>query len=409
MNVNEILHVTDKAFLDNSIAYAEKHNHQPYASTTFNNNDEIRIVIQHADIYTLPSKSSLELEGKLVKTTDGTASDTAKFVNFGIAHLFDEIRYELNGVPVDRVRNVGITALMKGYLSFSKNEGIRLQNAGWSGTEEYVKSLVNANGNFNISIPMRMLMGIFEDFKKILINVRQELVLVRGNSDLNAIINETVTEPVKVDITKLYWRLPHISVSDVNRLKLLKYIEHNTALEIDFRSWEVHEFPLLQQTTTHMWPIKNVGKLESPSSVTLGLQTNRKNKIDKNMSKFDQCDLRNVTLHLNSQRYPYADLHNNFSNNHYANLYDMYADFSTSYYERDREPALTPVEFKEIAPLAVIDCSHQDEAVKDGAVDIRLEFETNTNMPANTTAYALIIFDRKVKYNPKTNEVRVIN
>lgn len=126
------------------------------------------------------------------------------------------------------------------------------------------------------------------------------------------------------------------------------------------------------------------------------------------MSYFDHCKLTTMNLYLNSETYPYDSLNLNFDNNQYAILYEMYAQFQQSYYERENEPVLSPDKFKGIAPLVVIDCSHQNETLKSGAVDIRLEFETSENMPAETTAYCLILHDRIVKYNPLTNAVRTM-
>jgi len=34
-----------------------------------------------------------------------------------VAFIFDEIRYELNGVEIDRNRNVGITSTLKNYVT----------------------------------------------------------------------------------------------------------------------------------------------------------------------------------------------------------------------------------------------------------------------------------------------------
>jgi hypothetical protein len=48
----EILNVQEPPLFDMTIAYAEKRTHPPYASSSFNNNDEIRIPI-HNKTYTL--------------------------------------------------------------------------------------------------------------------------------------------------------------------------------------------------------------------------------------------------------------------------------------------------------------------------------------------------------------------
>ncbi|KAJ8939875.1 hypothetical protein NQ318_023215 [Aromia moschata] len=120
-------------------------------------------------------------------------------------------------------------------------------------------------------------------------------------------------------------------------------------------------------------------------------------------SSFDHCNLTNVKLYLNSEVYPYDNLNLHFDSNRWSILYEMYAQFQQSYYYKNQsEPCLTPPNFLQIAPLVIIDCSRQHDLLKSGAVDIRIEFEINSNIPANPAAYCLILHDRLVKYNPLT-------
>lgn len=403
----DILNVNEKAYFDNTVVNSEKHTHQPYASTSLNNNDEIRIPIQQQDVYTLPSESSLYIEGKLLKT-DNTPSKTATFVNNGVMLLFDEIRYEMGGYVIDRIRHPGLTSILKGYVSFNTSDTQYLQNSGWFFNNNERSLIVDDHGNFNVIIDLSTIFGFCEDFKKIIINLRQELVLIRSNSDTNAIINSTENESVKVVLNKILWKMPHISVSDVERLKLVDYVARNKELEVPFRGWELHEYPLLQETQRHTWNIKTATQLEKPRFVIVGFHTDRKNKLKKNFSHFDHCNLINMKLYLNSEMFPYDNLNINFDNNQIATVYDMFAKFQRSYYEKENQPIYTRAEFKKYAPLIVIDCSHQNESLKSGSVDIRLEFETNKNIPSNTSCYALILHDRLVKYSPLTSTVRIL-
>lgn len=84
----------------------------------------------------------------------------------------------------------------------------------------------------------------------------------------------------------------------------------------------------------------------------------------------------------------------------------MYANFQQSYYGQDPKPLLDTTEFLLYAPIAVIDCSHQNESIKTGPVDVKLEFNTSANIPAATSAYCLILHDRIVEYSPLTSEVK---
>lgn len=404
-----ILNIGEQIYNDDSIVSCELHTHPPYSNTTFNNSDEIRIPIQTQDIYTLPSQSYLYIEGTLLDTAQNKRNKNVDFVNNGVAHLFDEIRYEIGGTVVDRVRNPGITTTMKGYASFATNECIRYQAAGWS-TSTVKADIVDDNGNFNVYIPLKILLGFCEDFRKILINIRQELVLIRSSSDLNAIHSSKQDDDktTKIELQKVLWKMPHVKVSDAEKLRLLTFLDSGEDLQLAFRSWELNELPVLQQTMKHTWNVKSTNQLEKPRYVIVAFQTGRKNAITRYMSQFDHCNLTNIKLYLNSEMYPYDNLNLNFDKSHYAVLYDMFAKFQESYYyKQNGEPILSPDDFVKLVPLFIIDCSQQNESLKSGSVDIRLEFETNKNVLSNTTAYCLIIHDRIVQYNPQTNTVKV--
>ncbi|CAH1106672.1 unnamed protein product [Psylliodes chrysocephalus] len=400
---SDILNVDNHVLVDNAIVDCQIFDHPPYANTTYNNSDEIRIPLQTKDIYTLPSKSYLYIEGRLTDS-EGKESATLNFVNNGLAHLFDEIRFEIGGCVIDRVRNPGITSTLKGYISFTESESNRLNASGWNPT--LTPQIVDSQGYFNVCIPLRMLLGFFEDYKKIIINIRQELVLIRSSTDLNAIISTKANEKPKIELTKMFWKLHHVQVSDIEKLRLINHMDAGKKLELDFRSWELHEYPLLQQSTRHTWNIKTTNSVEKPRYVIVGFQTNKKNDASKNMSRFDHCNLTNMKLYLNSQMYPYTNLNLNFEKNIYAILYEMYANFQENYYYKDiGEPCLSNLKFRDLATITVIDCSNQNDSLKSGSVDIRLEFETSKNISANTTAFCLIIHDKSIKYNPLTNVV----
>lgn len=61
--------------------------------------------------------------------------------------------------------------------------------------------------------------------------------------------------------------------------------------------------------------------------------------------------------------------------NQFFLLYDMFTQFQNSYYNKDSKPIFKKDYFKNSIPLIVIDCSEQDETLKNAPVDIRLEFK----------------------------------
>jgi len=151
---------------------------------SINNSDEIRICVNNQDILTLPSQSYLYIKGKFEN------KDNGHFVKNGLAFLFDEIRYEIASKEVDSVRNPGIASLMK-YVC-SPNTKKRFSNA-CIDTDENLKK-ISDNGEFSGCIPLDMLLGVFEDFDKVLVNVKQELILKIARNSLNAIFT-TATVP----------------------------------------------------------------------------------------------------------------------------------------------------------------------------------------------------------------------
>ena len=103
------LNVYSPIQFEESVAHYEVHSHLPYATSTYNNSDEIHIAIQHQDQYLLRCRSSLHILGKITQQ-DGTAlKEGTILISNAICYLFSEIRYEPNAIEIDKNKNVGMT------------------------------------------------------------------------------------------------------------------------------------------------------------------------------------------------------------------------------------------------------------------------------------------------------------
>ncbi|EFN81659.1 hypothetical protein EAI_14412, partial [Harpegnathos saltator] len=375
------------------------HTYNPYANTTFGYSDEIRLFIQQQDFYILPCESYLYVEGKVTKQVAVDHATVTLEYNC-IAFIFDEIRYELDGVEIGRSRNVGITLTLKNYVSLSSDKNVIIQNVAWDTTDA-----ISPDGYFNFCVPLNVLLGFCEDYKRIVINARHELILLRSRSDSNSLLGFSVLDP-KIELFKIQWRMPHVILNDINKLSMLRTLGNGRYLSMSFRSWDLYEFPLLQSTTKHQWTVKIAINLEKPRYTIFALQTGRKNVMSENITHFDDSEWINAKLYLNSECHPYDDINLDFAKNKYAILYDMYRCFRKSYYGCDSaEVWLTTTNFLRQGPFVVIDCSRQYESVKSATVDVRIEFECKENIPANATAYCLILHDRVVEHSPLTDIV----
>lgn len=399
--MSDLLNISESPRYDESITRKAYHTYTPFIES-YNINDVIRICIQNQDLILLPSESVLYVEGTLFDDK-GSANDNVQLTNNCVAFMFDEIRYELNGIEIDHVRNLGITSSMKNYISINPHESAMFRNAGWSITDN--RALKISDGLFNYCVPLAMLLGFAEDYKKIVPNAKHELVLIRAKTNNNSVA--TTIAGYQFKINKIAWKMPHIALSDAHRLKLYQTIQGSRPIQMSFRSWDLYEYPNLPNSTHHIWRVKTSTQLEKPRFIIFALQTNKMNNIKETPSEFNHCKLSNFKVHLNSEVYPYDNLNVSYESNRYALVYHMYSKFQESYYGISSSPLLDSNKFKNVAPIMVVDCLHQSEVIKSGPVDVKIEFETlNGGIVDNTSAFCLLLHDRLVEYSPLNGDVK---
>ena len=267
-----------------------------------------------------------------------------------MSYLFEEIRYEINGIEIYCTRKLGVATEIKNYVSLNEFESKNLKNAGWCPFE----NINLKTGHFNFCIPLKNLLGFAEDFDKIIVNCKHELVLIRAKEDDCVMKTTTPNEKLSLKLLNITWKVPHIQLSDSYRLTMLRTINSKQPLNISFRSWDVYHNPSLEKSMNNLWNVKIVGENEGPRDILLGFQ---------NEKKFKHCDLLDAKVHLNCTTSPYDDLYIKLERNRYALLYDMYLKFQQSYYGRTSQALLSPNQFVETAPIIVLDVKHQNEFI----------------------------------------------
>jgi hypothetical protein len=403
----ESLNVFEPVAFDHTIHHKTIRSYSPYALNKLDKNDVIRILVQNQNGYTLPCESLLYIKGEIAHK-DGTAVKDEDVVNNAFAFLFDEIRYYLNDVECAVIRNVGLTSLTKGLLSYNAHTITRLQNAGWLKPSDTKTALLKTK-NFDVSVPMATLLGFFEDYQNILMNAKQELILIRSRTDDNSLkvsaMPEDVAKLPQITLHEVTLQMVHVKVSAEADAPLLKQMSDGASAQIPFRSWEMHERPNFPKSSPVTWAVKTSSQLDRPSYVIVFFQTGRNNVLLKNATRFDHCNVRSVKLYLNSEHWPYDSFSVDFAKGQVSQLYEMYARFQKSYYGHDAEPLLSRQDFTEQNPMWVIDCSNQMQPLKLGGIDIKLEISAAADFPDDTTAYCMIIHDKMIEMTPLTNQV----
>lgn len=395
--MSEILQVKKAVSRIDDITSVQFHTYTPY-TTSFNNNDEIRITIQSQDLYVQPSESYLYIEFSAVGMNGEAISERATFTHALTTHMFSEMRYELNGFEIDRCKSPGITSLLKTMLSCKS-------------FDKGAFGLLTSNRNtrvmattYRMLLPLRFIFGFCDDYNKIVLNSKHELILVRSRSNVG--LYRSNTDHVQFTINKIQWKIPHVMLNDQAKLSMLKTVERRDEIPLSFRSWDLYELPRMPETTRSSWNVKTTTQLTKPRYVIVAFQTNR-NQIAEDPAVFDHCNVSDIKLYLNNERYPYDDLNLNFPQSDYHELFNMWSKVQQTYYNgtSNYNPADISVANFGNTPIFVFDCSRSDESVKNSMVDVRIEMEARENFPANTTAYCLIIHDNLIRYSPSTSIV----
>ena len=425
---SDILRFTETPITDEGIERYECHEHEPANGTNLNNAGEIRINIETQDLFTHPAESYLLFEGRLTKA-DFTAyanADVVTIAHNGLMHLFSQISYKLADKAVETVYHPGQATTMLGMLKYPNDfqlaQGLNQiwykdttatasldGNAGFAVRHAYLIQKPTAKGTFSFIVPLKHIFGFCEDYDKIIYGVKHTLTLVRKSDD-DAIFRLNAAGAGKVKLSKISWFVPEVLPSDMEKMQLYKSIESKAILNIAYRARQCESISVAQ-TTTFSWTLGSQAAPEKPRYIIVGFQTEKDGDQQKNPSIFDHCDLKNMFVELNSNRYPAVDYQLSFPNQQIARAYRDAATFSEKFYGMDElitQSNITPSDYKDLYPLMVFDVSKQSEKLKSSTVDIKIKATFNANVPAGTQAYAVVISDKFIQMQSDGNKMHVL-
>ena len=445
---DEMLDINEPHLFDESISSMNFYEYTP--QTQGNNNTpghQISIVINNQDIYTLPSKSYISVKGQIRRANNNAAyvaENEITLINNAMMYLFTGVKYELGATVIESISWPGQVTSMIGYLSypddFSTSSGLSCcwskdtndnansakyaasvaapaagyipgenpnYNQGFAVRKAYLFSS-DPMGCFEFHIPLTHIFG-FTEYKKLIYGLKHTLTLTRGG-DNQALYRNAAAADGKVDIINISWNMPQIQMTPEYLAGMRSLIEQKVTLPLCFRA-RTGEQTTLTQTQNFTWRLSVTGGVEKPRWIVVGFQTNRIDTQQQNPAIFDHINLRNACVTLNSERYPMSDVITNFERNEYIKLYSMFDDFKKEYYGIDSLVGGTQVNvpaYKSLFPIIVFDVRKQNEKLKTGVTDIQVRFEFLAAVPANTTAYSVIISDRFYKLSSDGKNMSVI-
>ena len=425
---SDILNFTEEIIVDEDIERFEFHEYES-VNKNLNNTGEIRISIEQQDLFTLPSEVYILAEGRLTKSSDGTPyidTDAITLVNNGIMYLFSQISYQLSNQDVETIFEPGQATTMLGYLKypveFQLGEGMNqlwqrdtadstdpAVNTGFRSRQNYIIKQSTDKGTFSFCIPLNHIFGFADDYNKVLYGFKHTLTLNR-KADNDAIIKASGVTAGKVNLTKLSLFMPHVTPSVAASNTLYKVIESKVDVPFSFKSRQCDTIAV-PVSNTFNWRLSARSSSERPKYVIVGFQTSKDGDQEKNPAIFNHCNLKNMYVTLNSERYPAVDYDLDFSNNKYSRAFRDAAKLDNRLYgvsDIIAQPNLTALNYKYICPLFVFDVSKQAERLKSTVLDVQIKATFGSNVPADTIAYAVVISDKLLRIKSDGSRMNVV-
>ena len=435
--MNSMLAIDEETQVDDSIQSYKRFAYLPISGTNLNNANPIVIRVENSDNYFRPCDSEIEFEGTVVKETDGSVykkdDATLALINNGIMFLFDNIKYELSSKEIESVYQPGQATTMFNLLtknrSYNTSGGLnscwvpdsdsgeaKAENTGWETRRKML--FLNNNitgedpnsGSFRFSVRLEDIFGFATDYHRVMYGFVHTLTLVRNVNHKDAMFGKANTADGKVNFTKISWILPHVDPSQLANYELVKMINEQRTLSIDFRVRQCLT-TIVPQSDTFLWRLGIRTSPEKPRFLVVGFQTDREGSLQKNLGLFDHCKLKNTYVSLNNQRYPAEDYHVAFPKNHYNQLYREFYQFMQKFHgisDSVTSADVDPIEYKHLFPLIVYDVSRQSERIKQAVIDITIQCYFDGNVPEKTKAYCLMISDRRLKYKSDGTKANIV-
>ena len=433
--MNGILRITDPMPSDDSIDKYEDIEYEPVAGTNLNSSGaDIRLAIETQDIFTHPSESFLIIEGELKKNDNNRYADNdpIALTNNGIMHLFKRMRYDLSGQEMENIMNVGQATTMLGLLKypddFSKSKGLNqlwykdttdtavlADNAGFKIRHDYIITNSRPRGSFSFRIPLKHIFGVCGDYDKVVYGLKHNLTLTRNDDNeaiyrgANAAAGGALTAG-KIVLSKISWFMPHVTPADKDKMELYKIIERKEKIPVGYRMIQC-DSASIPQATSFSWRLSVKSSPEVPRFIIIGFQTAKSNNQEANPLIFDNVNVSNIYVMLNSARFQTADYNIVFVGQKFSRVYGDVAEFRSKLFNMDElvsSPNINPSDYRTLYPLFLFDVSKQSEKLKYSTTDIQIKMHFTANVAANTEAYAVIISDRLINVQSDGNKFSVV-
>ena len=290
-------------------------------------------------------------------------------------------------------------------------------NTGFIIRRDYIIRNSDPRGSFSFKIPLTHIFGFCEDYDKVVYGFKHTPTLTRNN-DNDAIFkscavdgsgNDTYVDG-KIMLSKISWFMPHVTPADKDKMELHKIIERKEKLPVGYRMIQC-DTASIPQATTFSWRLSVKSSPEVLRFIIVGFQTNKSDNQKTNPSIFDNVNVGNIYVMLNSIRYPTADYTISFLAQKCSREYGDTAEFRSEFFKMNELISninIGPADYRTLCPLFLFDVSKQSEKLKYSTTDIQIKMYFSPNVPLNTQTYAVTISDRLIDFQSDGNKMSVV-
>ena len=223
-----------------------------------------------------------------------------------------------------------------------------------------------------------------------------------------------VPDAGKVVIESFTIRIPSVEYQEMYKIQLineLTKLSQGNEYKLNFKSWQCIDETNLNGKTFKKNIASTYRNIHNPLFAIVAFQTGGIENQLKRASVFNHCDVKNIWLEIDGQRYPQESLNLDWENNKFSLVYDMYTSYKKTFHRTHQELPLmylSPDNFKKSRAMYVLDLTRQPDNVSGNRNNIILNIEFNKDVPANTICYTCLVSSSEFTYDIVQNTIRKI-